>query len=326
MSLDIPGIHPETLIDKLAAGSLTEAERELLERHLQGCTVCRFEVMVRADFADEASELEAGFEELPITPPAPGARHTPTPQPVTQRASRSRRAVTLAAAAIALASGAAALVGVVPAATDGQSNAALTSGAQRTQRVAAQRPALKAPPEPTQEPTAGGELDAAKRERSLSARPSHTATVAPHRKRASKPVKLEPAARVEEPSAVLSASELFSEANRARRSSELSRATELYRKLQREYPGSEEALLSQVTLGSLQLDTGNARGALHAFNRYLRHSGPLEAEALYGRARALGQLGQQAEEIRAWQTLLARHPRSGYAKQARERLRALGDP
>src|SRR5690606_35127313 len=175
--------------------------------------------MVRADVADEASELEAGFEELPITPPAPGARHTPTPQPVTQRASRSRRAVTLAAAAIALASGAAALVGVVPAATDGQSNQP-----QRTQSVTAQRPALKAPPEPTQEPTAGGELDAAKRERSLSARPSHTATVAPHRKRASKPVKLEPAARVEEPSAVLSASELFSEANRARRSSELSRA------------------------------------------------------------------------------------------------------
>ena len=336
MSIEIPGIHPETLIDKFAAGSLTEAERELLQKHLQGCAVCRFELTVRADFADEADALEAApLDQLPAAfaltgSMMPGSMPAPERRPPTKRATRARRALTLGAAAVALASGAAALVGVLPATSaGGASSAAPVGHPRRSDSVVAKLPQSKAPPAPKATPArASLEVNAAKPKPKLSAsdRPSRIRASA-RPQPAATPAESAPMLEAEEPSDAPNASQLFSEANRARRASDLSRATELYRQLQREYPGSEEALLSLVTLGSLQLDTGNASAALRAFNRYLRQSGlPLEAEALYGRARALGHLGQQGEETRAWKTLLARHPSSGYAKQARERLSALSAP
>ena len=51
-------IHPEELIDKLAAGSLTLAERERLDVHLGQCSSCRFEIAVRADLAFDAPAAE----------------------------------------------------------------------------------------------------------------------------------------------------------------------------------------------------------------------------------------------------------------------------
>jgi TolA-binding protein len=126
------------------------------------------------------------------------------------------------------------------------------------------------------------------------------------------------------PAAPQSARELFSAANLARRSSDVARATQLYRQLQHSFPSSSEAQLSLVTLGTLQLDSGNAGGALATFNRYLnRGGGPLRAEAMYGRALAFSRLGRGADEQRAWQSLVQQHPGSGYANKARERLSAL---
>jgi len=120
---------------------------------------------------------------------------------------------------------------------------------------------------------------------------------------------------------------LFSEANQARRVGDFSRASGLYRTLQRDFPGSQEARLSLVTLGTMQLDSGNPRAALTMFNRYLRSGGgPLEAEALYGRARALSRLGRAGEASGAWKDMLARHPDTGYATEARERLRVTSAP
>jgi outer membrane protein assembly factor BamD (BamD/ComL family) len=105
------------------------------------------------------------------------------------------------------------------------------------------------------------------------------------------------------------------------------RASELYRQLQDRFGGSAEAELSRVTLALLQLDSGDARAALVGFERYLAGSSRgLEAEALVGRARALGRLGRRSREIAAWQDVQRRYPRSIYGRQATERLAALGEP
>jgi len=88
-----------------------------------------------------------------------------------------------------------------------------------------------------------------------------------------------------------------------------------------------EAELSRVTLALLQLDTGDTQSALNGFERYL--AGPsrvLEAEALVGRARALGRLGLREREVSAWREVLSKYPTSIYGRQASERLTALGQP
>jgi hypothetical protein len=97
--------------------------------------------------------------------------------------------------------------------------------------------------------------------------------------------------------------------------------------LQEQFAGSPEAELSRVTLALLLLDSGDARGALSGFDRYLAGSSRgLEAEALVGRARALGRLGRRELEAAAWREVQRKYPRSLYGRQASERLLALGQP
>jgi TolA-binding protein len=124
-----------------------------------------------------------------------------------------------------------------------------------------------------------------------------------------------------------SAAKLFGEANQARRSGDIGRASGLYHLLQDQFPGSPEADLSRVTLALLLLDSGDAKGALSGFERYLASgSRGLEAEALVGRARALGRLGRSDQEAVAWREVQRKYPRSIYGRQANERLAALGQP
>ena len=47
-------LHPDELFDKEITGELSPAERARLDAHLKGCTSCRFEHDVRADFFSEA--------------------------------------------------------------------------------------------------------------------------------------------------------------------------------------------------------------------------------------------------------------------------------
>ena len=105
---------------------------------------------------------------------------------------------------------------------------------------------------------------------------------------------------------------------------QLDRAASLYRRLQREFPGTPEALVSAVPLGRLLLDGGAARPALAAFDAYLRDvpRGPLVAEALYGKGRALEALGDRDEERRAWERLVGDHAGSAYVPHAQRRLAA----
>ena len=119
-----------------------------------------------------------------------------------------------------------------------------------------------------------------------------------------------------------SATSLLQQATEARQRDERARAAELYRRLQREFPGSAEAVLSAVSLGGLLLEDGLPRAALTEFDGYLAKArgGALIPEALYGRARALGRLGDRAEERRTWTRLCADFPDSAYASLGRHRL------
>jgi hypothetical protein len=121
------------------------------------------------------------------------------------------------------------------------------------------------------------------------------------------------------------AAALLRQAGDARRAGDQERATALYRKVQRDFAGSSEAVLSTVPLASLLLERGFPRAALAELDRYLAASrgGVLIPEALYGRARALGALGDRAEEQRTWQRLLGDFSESVYAPLARRRLAEL---
>jgi TolA-binding protein len=123
----------------------------------------------------------------------------------------------------------------------------------------------------------------------------------------------------------LSAAALLADAGRARGEGQRDRAIALYRRLQREFPGTPEAQVSSLPLGRLLLDGRASRAALAAFDGYLRDAprGALVAEALYGRGRALELLNEHEDERRTWQRLLAEHAGSAYVPHARERLAAL---
>ncbi len=123
--------------------------------------------------------------------------------------------------------------------------------------------------------------------------------------------------------APLTAEELFSSGNRARRAGQSARAIALFQQLQGEFPRSAEARLSRLSLGRIWLAQGGASQALAQFDGYLASGGPLTEEALLGKARALAALGRFREERVAWQTLQQRFPGSVYQAQAEERLRQL---
>jgi TolA-binding protein len=118
------------------------------------------------------------------------------------------------------------------------------------------------------------------------------------------------------------AESILQQATEARQKGERTRAAEIYRRLQREFPASPEAVLSAVPLGGLLLDDGLPRAALGEFDGYLgrAHGGALIPEALYGRARALGRLGDRPEERKTWARLCTDFPDSAYAPLGRRRL------
>ncbi len=123
----------------------------------------------------------------------------------------------------------------------------------------------------------------------------------------------------------LSAAELLAAASDARGQGDTERATTLYRKLQREYPGTAEAVVSALPLGRMLLAAGSGRAALAQFDSYLRAParGPLVAEALYGKGQACALLDDVGEERATWWRLLADHAGSPYAPHARRRLASL---
>jgi TolA-binding protein len=353
--MTVVGLHPEELFDKLLDGELLPAERERLRAHLDGCEVCRFEYAARLDFQQEALELGA----LSM-PPALPLRPLPLPlaevAPSKGRRRRSRRLVWgLAAAALISASGAVAS-GVVgqsewhavqllmshraappehdapalakPARPRAAASSVLDAEAPLVDARLEEAPALAVSPlEPPAKAATPASDESAKRHGSRAAAPRGGTTAAPTS--VETPGTNEDAPAPKEPPAKepTSAAKLFGEANQARRAGDIGRASGLYHLLQDQFPGSPEADLSRVTLSLLLLDSGDAQGALSGFERYLAGaSRGLEAEALVGRARALGRLGRRDQEAVAWREVQRKYPGSIYGRQASERLAALGQP
>jgi TolA-binding protein len=344
--MTVVGLHPEELFDKLLNGEITPAERERLHQHLTGCDVCRFEYAARGDFQAEALALaiEGPPPLLPLRTPLPVA-----PTPVRRR--RSRVVVWgLAAAALISASGAVAsgLTGKTPWRSVSQlfsqarppasqpmpvakTTAQARSGCKGADCSVSSLPAKQAAdamalaPSAQVVPTEGAGGQGRQAAHVAAAVPPTKASVAkdePSRETTNETSAKEPVAK--EPS---SSAKLFAEANQARRAGDIGRASGLYHLLQDQFPGSAEADLSRVTLSLLLLDSGDAQGALIGFERYLAGSSRgLEAEALVGRARALGRLGRRDLEASAWQEVRRKYPRSIYGRQATERLSALGQP
>lgn len=120
----------------------------------------------------------------------------------------------------------------------------------------------------------------------------------------------------------VSAADLFSSANAARRRGDAAGAIALYGRLQSEYSSSDEALLSHVLAARVRLGRGEYAQAIRQFDRYLDRApgGSLAEEALHGKASAFQQLGNTAQEQAVWRELLRRFPSSVYAVKARERL------
>jgi TolA-binding protein len=356
--MTIVGLHPEELFDKLLDGEINSTERERLRLHLEACDVCRFEYAARLDFHAEALSLRAeGPPPLsPLRTPLPASAPARVPA---RRRRRSRLVVWgLAAAALISASGAVAsvLTGATPwravsqvftqAATPASQPApagksaprahggckgadcaaapklvAPSEAASSASAVAVRAPLTRAAGRPV--PARGG---AAPSPAAQAARAGSTGAVTP----ASAAVVTEPskdAAKEVPAKETTTPAKLFGEANQARRAGDIGRASGLYHLLQDQFPASAEAELSRVTLALLLLDSGDAQGALSGFERYLAGaSRGLEAEALVGRARALGRLGRRDLEAAAWQEVQRKYPRSIYGRQATERLSALGLP
>jgi TolA-binding protein len=306
--MNVVDLHPEELLDKYARGELSASERTRLELHLATCSTCRLELELRRDFELEAAELDVG--QLPgrllaaslSSPPRRGASH------------RSRFAVWGLAAAGLVAATAAVASGLnwIRSGTT-----QLDQQAKATRRVAV--PSSRTSGRfGTAEPRLAVEravADAERERASSPAPPNEPAT----RESVSR-------TRADTPSSVHAESpaSLFAAANLARRQGKPGAAATLYRALQRRFPGSEEARLSLVICAKLDLFRGNAAAALRSFERYARAGGPLEAEALVGRATALERLGRRSEAAVAWRTVTDRCAGSTYARQASERLAALG--
>ena len=353
--MTIVGIHPEDLFDKLLDGELLSAERERLRAHLDSCKICRFEYEARLDFQQEALELGALMSAPPALPfrPLPAAK-APREAPrssLAPRRRRSRRLVWgLMAAALITASGAVAssVAGKAPwravSLLFAQRSVPTESVSVRPSKRAAVRaavpsvaaaPSVAAQASVTDAPSVTQALPGQLGVPARGADQRHEPTVAPASLKRASPATgsgettsvndrgaKEPAAK--EPA---SAAKLFGEANQARRSGDVGRASGLYHLLQDRHPGSPEAELSRVTLALLLLDNGDARGALSGFERYLAGSSRgLEAEALVGRARALARLGRKDLEASAWREVRQKYPRTIYGRQATERLLALGQP
>jgi TolA-binding protein len=342
--MTVVGLHPEELFDKLGKGELSPDEAARLRQHLAGCNVCRFEYTARLDFQAEALEAASGPPAvLPLRPLSIGVAETEPspPRPASRRPAR-RRLLMVGMAAAALISASAALAASVAGRAPWGALGTWLSERPAPRAVAKAPGATKPPPPPVatvstvgtplrEPPPALSELAPSPSEPSKAPRAVARAGRAPEPQRTREQDQPEASATDSAPEAkaneTSSPAKLFGDANRARRAGDLGRAIALYHLLQDRFPGSPEAELSRVTLALLLLDSGDPQGALMGFDRYLAGaSRGLEAEALVGRARALGRLGRRDLEVSAWEEVQRKYPRSVYGRQATERLTALGQP
>jgi len=356
--MKVVDLHPEELIDKLHAGSLTPPERERLDRHVAQCSACRFDIAVRSDLAQD-SPAGQDRPQLTFAGGAPRARaltpneeRAPRVSHFARARSRRRWPLAMLAAALVLSAGGA-MAAVITGAVSSHwlPWSASPKPALPSAPISVAKPAAKAK-RVSAAPTIATPIEAiASSVASASSAPSAAITapapavslalragghsrrslaVAGQPNQALAPSVPAPAPPIvpgsaDGPESRADAASLFVDANRARRDGNVDRAVTLYRTLQSRYPGSTESALSRALLAQLLLDRGNPEGALAGFDRYLAEDTPvLTAEALVGRARALEQLGRSTQAAAAWRQVQSRFPGSVHARLAATRLAALG--
>ncbi len=282
---------------RVLRGLASDQERLAFEAHLDGCESCRLALEVMGDF-DPVGEAAPGDSERVARMAAAAVARAAARPGAGSRSARpaarhpARRIWPLAVAALAL------------------SGAAVAGGAGW---VALRSPAPPASPAVEATPPAPTSPAAVVAPAPASAIPPPDPVEVPTRTAA-------PTSAAPRPPPPANATELYRTANEARREGRTGEAIRSYQELQQRFPGSAEAHAARVSLGGLLLRSGDAGAALAQFDAYLRGGGRLEAEALFGRGRALEALGRAADEVDNWRTLVRRYPQSGYATHAQRRL------
>ena len=121
---------------------------------------------------------------------------------------------------------------------------------------------------------------------------------------------------------------LFAQAGLARRQGRTTEAIAGYEALNRMYPGSREAQAARLAAGMLELGLGESQAALGQFDAYLSRApaSDLRAEAWWGKAQALLQLGHEDTARTVMTQLVSSYPESPYAAAARSRLQSMKRP
>lgn len=333
---------------------MSPAEKVRLERHVEACSVCRFERQVRDDFRLEFAVLgKAARKEKSERRRQPfGYRAASGTRLPKVRMSSRVRFVLLAAAATLVASAAAAEWETI--------KRTVFSSAV----VEQSRAHIEAPFAPKDAPKAGATIAAPAAEPGaidpmlVTDHPKVDSVTAPlgddtakdatkgpvksptreatqpslQRQAVAAPAAASATTESVEPAAAppeqppLTAETLFASANEERERGAYGEAVRLYRDLSQRFPQSAEATTAHAIVGRLLLDRGDPSGALVQFDDYLQ-SGmtTLGEEAGVGRALSLQRLGRSTEEAEAWTTLLSTYPQSVHASRARSRLAALGN-
>ena len=307
-------LYPEELLDKEQNSELDDGERERLDAFCERSEACNFERQVRGDFAEQLANVEVDDTKLDTLVAGVVAGESEahanaerSSSGVTQSSGQRqslppaarRRPWRLLVAALVISSAAAAGGGYWLAAPEQETEGAPDEPGQTTNAAPGldERPAISTSPQkPAQQDEASEDDEVA------------------------------PAPEPKQPAAAgqpHSAATLFEQANRARRGGSYGSAERLYRRLQESFPGSPEARLSQVSLGRLLLDRGQAAAAVQQFDAYLSSGGSLSEQAMLGRALALGRLGRQGTEVSAWEQFIKAFPNSAHASRAHRRLTQL---
>jgi tetratricopeptide (TPR) repeat protein len=297
--MTVTSICPDDLIALARGGSLGAEDEARLAVHLERCALCRVALEVGRDF-DIVLEAQAGDEAI-----ANRIASGLAPRPF-------RRVGAYAGGLALLLTGSLAVASAQPTVWRWIGNMASGHAGPKPTEVRSAN-SVAEPRDPKKDARFVQDLEGETEH--PDAPTAETEPSAPSRS-TTKPPRIAPSTNVQP-----SAKELFAEANSLRTAGKSAEAEKRYAELQARYPGTSEARVSLLSLGRLKL--GSRPGeALRHFDAYLGQKGhtTLAEEALFGRARALGQLGQTAQERAAWQRLLERFPSSVYAEQAKARL------